>query len=70
MKGTERNSFKTTGAEIGNVMAISVAEEANAFSAGDNRACSNGGSKEDKHGNDTATAEDRVGTIQPICHGG
>ena len=28
------------------------------------------GSREDKHGNDTATAEDRVGVTQPICHGG
>ena len=29
---------------------ISVAEEANAPSAGDNRACSNGGSQEDEYG--------------------
>jgi len=28
---------------------LSVAEEANAFSAGDNRACSNGRSKENKY---------------------
>jgi len=31
-------------------MTISVAKEANAFLAGDNRACSNGRSREDKCG--------------------
>jgi len=46
-----------------------VAEKANVFSAGDNRACSNGGSRKNKHGDGTATAGDRVGAMQPICHG-
>ena len=51
-------------------MTPSVAEEATTSSAGDNRACSNGGSREDKCGDNTTAAEDRVGAMQPICHGG
>ena len=70
MKGTGGSSSKTTGAEIGNAMTISVAEKANAFSAGDNRTCSNGESRKNKRGNDTAAVENRVGAMQPICHGG
>jgi len=38
---------KETGATINSAMTISVAEEANALSAGDNRACSDGRSGED-----------------------
>jgi len=38
-----------------------VAEEANAPLAGDNRACSDRGSREDKHNNSMPIAEDRVG---------
>ncbi len=49
-------------------MTLSVAEEANAFSAGNNRACSNGESREDKCGNGMTIAENRVGAIQPICY--
>ena len=70
MKGTGGSNSKTTGAEIGKTMTISVAEKANAFSAGNNRTCSNGGSRKDEHGNDMAAAEDRVSIMQPICHGG
>jgi len=44
-------------------MTISVAEKANAFSAGDNRACSDGGSRKDKHSNDTTAVENRVGAM-------
>ena len=44
-------------------MTLSVAEEANAFSAGNNRACSNGESREDKCGNGMTIAENRVGAI-------
>ena len=47
-----------------------MAEEANIFSAGDNRVCSNRRDREDKHNNSTPIAEDRVGTMQPIRHGG
>jgi len=42
MKGTGRRSSKTTGAEISNTMTLSVAKEANTFSAGNNRTCSDG----------------------------
>jgi len=35
-----------TGGAIDIVTTLSVAEEANAFSVGDNRACSDGGSRE------------------------
>ena len=51
-------------------MTISVAKEANAFSAGNNRVYSNEGSREDKCSDNTTAAEDRVGAMQPICHGG
>ena len=70
MKGVGKDSSKTTGAEIDNVMTISVIKEANAFSADNNRVCSNGGSREDKCSNGMTTAENRVGTTQPIFYGG
>ena len=38
-----------TGAETEYAMTISVVEKATAFSAGDNRACSDRGNREDKH---------------------
>jgi len=40
-------------------MTISVAKEANDFSAGDNRACSDEGIREDKCSDDMTAAEDR-----------
>ena len=43
-------------------MTISVAKEANTFSAGNNKVCSNGRSREDECGNGMTTAEDGVGT--------
>ena len=46
-----------------------MAKEANAFSAGDNRACSDGESRENECSNSTTIAENSVGTTQPICHG-
>jgi len=49
MKGTGRRSSKTTGAEISIAMTLSVAEEArNTSSVGNNRACSDGRSREDE----------------------
>jgi len=68
MKEAGGNSSKTTGAETGNVMTISMAEKANSFSADNNRACSNKESRKNKCGNDMAAAEDRIGTTQSICH--
>ena len=69
MKEAGGNSSKTTGAEIGNATTISMAERANGFSADNNRACSNEGSRKNKCSNDIAAAEDRVGTTQSICYG-
>jgi len=37
------------GAKTNNATTLNVAEKANAFSAGDNRACSNGRGRIDKH---------------------
>jgi len=52
-------------------MIFSVAEKArNASSTGDNSACSSERSKKDKCSDGTTTAENRVGTMQPICYGG
>jgi len=51
MKGIGRRSFKTTETEISIVMTLSVVEEArNTSSVGDNRAHSNGRSREDEYG--------------------
>ena len=69
MKRTGRNSSKTTRAETNNTMTLSVAEEAGNTSAGDNRACSNEGSRKDECGNSIIAAENKIGTMQPICHG-
>ena len=69
-KGTKRsrgNGSKATGAEISNATTPSVVEEAgNATSAGDNRACSNGRSREDKSGNGMLITKGRAGTMQPL----
>jgi len=46
-KGTRRKSSET-GAETEPAMTLSVAEEATIASAGNNRACSDGGSREDE----------------------
>jgi len=52
-------------------MASSVAKEAgDASTADDNRACSDGGSRENKYGNGILTTEGRVCTMKPIYHGG
>ena len=47
---TRRRSSKT-GVETDIAMTPSVAEKANAFSAGDNKACSDRGNRMNKHGN-------------------
>ena len=51
---TRRRSSKT-GAETDIAMTPSVAEKANAFSAGNNKVCSDGGSRMNKHGNSEKT---------------
>ena len=50
-------------------MTLSMAEETTASSAGDNRACSDGRSGEDKCGYGDPSAEGRVSSKEPICHG-
>jgi len=50
-------------------MTLSVAEETTASSAGDNRACSDGRSGEDKRGHGNPSVESRVSSKKPICHG-
>ena len=70
MKRTRENCSEATGAEIDNVMTLSVAEKVrSALSAGDHRARSNGRSRENKCSNGIPTAESRVGAMQPICYG-
>ena len=69
MIGAGRISSQTAGIETSNVMATNVAEEArNALSAGDNRACSDGESREDKCSNDMSSTESRVCLKKPICY--
>ena len=68
MKGTGGSSSKTTGAERGNAMTISVAEKANAFSAGDNSACSNRGSGEDKYGSSVEIRHGCSSKKESLCN--
>jgi len=52
-------------------MTISVAEKANAPSAGDNRACSDGRSQKDKCGSSARTrVGDRGSQKRFLCNGG
>ena len=53
-----------------NAMTLSVAKKANAFSAGDNRACSNRGSRKDKYSS-SMRVETRDGGFQkrPLYNG-
>ena len=52
-------------------MTLSVAENANTFSAGGNRACSNGRSKKNKCDNGEGTeARNRDPKKRPLCNGG
>jgi len=55
-EGTRRRSFEA-GAKTNNAMTLSVTEEANAFSAGNNRACSNRRSRKNEY-----SSGKRVGT--------
>ena len=50
-------------------MTLSVAEEATAPSTGDNWACSDGRSGEDKRGHGNPSTEGRVSSEESICHG-
>ena len=54
----ERISSQTAGTETNNAMTTSVAEETrNVSSAGDNRTCSDGESKENRGGNSVSSTE-------------
>ena len=51
-------------------IAPSIAEETrNAVSASDNRTHFNRESRKNKRSDSIATAENRVGTMQPLCNG-
>jgi len=66
----EEISPQTAGTETSDAMTTSVVEEAgNASSAGDNRACSDGGSGEDRNSNGAFSTEGRVCSKEPIYHG-
>ena len=69
-KGTKEGSSEAeTVTDI--AMTISVAEEANAFSAGVNKACSNGGSRKNKCSNGEGTGAGGRGASQKrhLCYG-
>jgi len=50
-----RRRSSKTGAETDIAMTPSVVEKANAFSADNNKACSNGGSRKNEHSNGEGT---------------
>ena len=60
------------GATTDSTMTLSVAEEVIAPSAGNNRACSNGGSREDKHSSGERSRARIVNggssEMRPLCH--
>ena len=69
-EGTERRNSKAE-AKTDMAMTPSVVEEANTFSASDNKTCSNRRSKENKCGN-----SEKAGTVggggpqkRPLCYG-
>ena len=67
MTGTREISPKIV---TNNATTISIVEEAgNAFSAGDNRACSDGGSGKDRHSDNIPSAEGRGCTKKPLHYG-
>jgi len=64
MTGTREISPKTV---TNNATTISMVEKAgNTFSAGDNRACSDGGSGKDRHSDDTPSAEGRCYDLRSL----
>ena len=69
-EGTRGRSSET-GAKTEFAMTLSVAEEANAFSTGNNRACSNGRGREDKcSGSKKVRTGNRGSKKEPLCDGG
>ena len=70
-KETDRRSSQA-GAKTDITMTPSVTEEANAFSAGNNRACSNGRSEENEYssGERTETRDGSTSKKGPLCYGG
>ena len=67
-EGTGRRGSKT-GAETDIAMTISVAEEATASSAGDNWACSDGGSGKDECGGREGAGSRGSSKMGPLCYG-
>jgi len=72
VKGKERIGRRSSEAraKADIAMTISVAEKAKALSAGNNRACSDGRSREDKHGgSERVRTEDRNPKKRLLCDG-
>jgi len=69
-EGDGRRSFSVE-AKTDNATTVSVAEEANAFSAGDNKACSNGRDQEDKCSSSERFRTENGGSSEkgPLCYG-
>jgi len=58
------------GTTASNIIALDLVEEArNVSIIGDNGACTNRKSREDKCSNDMPSVKDRVHLIEPICYG-
>jgi len=69
-EGTRRGSSKA-GAKTDFAMTFSVAEEANAFSAGNNRVCSNRrGRKDECSGSKRVRTRNKGSKKRPLCDGG
>ena len=65
---TREISLQAAGAATSNAITTTMAEEIeNAFSAGDNRADSNGRSRKDKGSNGVPSTEDRGCSKKPLC---
>ena len=71
-KGNRGSSPQATRAATNNAMTLSVAEEANIFSAGDNRACSDGRGRKDKYGSSMGVGIGNGGfsKMGPLCDEG
>jgi len=70
MVRTRGISPQTVGVVTSNVMITSVVEKAgNVFLAGNNRTCSDGGSREDRGGNGMPSTEDSGCSKKPLCNG-
>ena len=68
-KGAWRGNSKAR-AKTDSATTLSMVEEANASSVGDNQICSNGRSGEDKYSDLKGTGDRNGLQKRPLCHGG